>query len=236
MAKSSAVEGRPRARLVLALAGVALAATGTVAVGAALHGQRQPPQPPNAASEGPIGAGAEPRDRAAEPKESAGSAESIDAGLPYSRPLRLSIPSIDVVTRLEYLELDDEGVMEVPVDPSRAGWFSPSPAPGVPGASVIAGHVTWDREPAVFFDLGRLRPGDTIKVDRADGPTATFVVQRTGTFAKASFPTRAVYRQIDYPGLRLITCGGRYDVESGTYDSNLIVFARLAGHKPADDR
>jgi sortase (surface protein transpeptidase) len=232
MAESPADEGRPRARLVAALAGVALAATGTVAVGAALHGHGHghdtTPQPPNAGDAKPAASDTRHQPVRSEP--------AGDLGLPYSRPLRLSIPSIDVATRLEYLELDDDGVMEVPVDPSRAGWFSPSPAPGVPGSSVIAGHVTWDREPAVFFDLGRLRPGDTIKVDRADGPTATFVVQRTGTFAKASFPTRAVYRQIDYPGLRLITCGGRYDVESGTYDSNLIVFARLADHKPADDR
>ncbi|HYJ66726.1 MAG TPA: sortase, partial [Nocardioidaceae bacterium] len=132
-----------------------------------------------------------------------------------------------VATRLEYLELDDEGVMEVPVDPSRAGWFSPSPAPGVPGSSVIAGHVTWDREPAVFFDLGRLAPGDTIDVDRADGTKPVFVVQRTGTFPKAALPTRAVYRQIDYPGLRLITCGGRYNDQTGNYDANLIVWARL---------
>jgi sortase (surface protein transpeptidase) len=123
--------------------------------------------------------------------------------------------------------LDDEGVMEVPVDPSRAGWFSPSPAPGVPGASVIAGHVTWDREPAVFFELGRLHRGDTIEVDRADGTTATFVVQRTGTFPKTGFPTRAVYRHIDYPGLRLITCGGHYDDQTSSYDSNVIIWARL---------
>jgi len=221
MAKSPADEGRPRARAFAAFAGVALAATGTVAVGAALHGQRPPPQPPSAANEDPRRAGSAPPDRPVRPTD------SVDPGLPFSRPLRLSIPSLDLVTRLEYLELDDDGVMEVPVDPSRAGWFSPSPAPGVPGASVIAGHVTWDREPAVFFELGRLQRGDTIKVDRADGTTATFVVQRTGTFPKTGFPTRAVYRHIDYPGLRLITCGGRYDNQTNNYDSNLIIWARL---------
>jgi Sortase domain len=221
MAKSPAVDGHPRTRVVAALAGVALAATGTVAVAAAIHGRHTTPQPPSAAGEAAIGVGESPRHQPVR------SAATADPWLPYSRPLRLSIPSIDVATRLEYLELDDEGVMEVPVDPSRAGWFSPSPAPGVPGASVIAGHVTWDREPAVFFDLGRLRPGDTVDVDRADGTTATFVVQRTGTFPKASFPTRAVYRQIDYPGLRLITCGGRYDDRTGNYDSNVIIWARL---------
>jgi sortase (surface protein transpeptidase) len=208
------------ARLVAALAGAALAATGTVAVGAALHDPGGPPQPPTVADETPA---AEHR-----PADDKPAADAGVRGLPYSRPLRLSIPSIGVVTDLEYLEVDDDGVMEVPDDPSRAGWFSPSPAPGVPGAAVIAGHVTWDREPAVFFDLGRLRPGDTVKVDRADGTTASFVVRRTRTFPKDAFPTRAVYRQIDYPGLRLITCGGRYDFQTGSYDANVIVWARLA--------
>jgi len=221
VAESGAGDGCPRARVVAALAGLALAVVGTVAVVAALHGQRPPPQPPSVGGEGSIETRIEPRDH------TGGPADSVDPGLPFSRPLRLLIPRIDLVTRLEYLELDDQGVMEVPVDPSRAGWFSPSPAPGVPGASVIAGHVTWDREPAVFFELGRLRRGDTIKVDRADGTTATFVVQHTGTFPKASFPTRAVYRHIDYPGLRLITCGGRYDDQTNNYDSNVIIWARL---------
>jgi sortase (surface protein transpeptidase) len=202
-----------------------------VAVGAALHGQHPPPRPPSAADEAPgdtvaadaTAADVEPEDRPVRPPAAA------DPGLPFSRPLRLSIPRIDVVTRLEYLEVDDDGAMEVPVDPTRAGWFSPSPAPGVPGASVIAGHVTWDGEPAVFFDLGRLRPGDTLEVDRTDGTSATFVVQRTGTFPKAAFPTRAVYRQIDHAGLRLITCGGDYDDQTSNYDSNVIVWARLTG-------
>ena len=169
MARAPNGEGRPRARLVAALAGAALAATGTVAVGAALHGQHSTPPEPRAIDEESLGVG-EPRDRPAS------SAATAGLGLPFSPPLRLSIPSIDVATRLEYLELDDEGVMEVPVDPSRAGWFSPSPAPGVPGSSVIAGHVTWNREPAVFFDLGRLTPGDTIEVYWTDGTTAIFVV------------------------------------------------------------
>jgi Sortase domain len=211
--------GRSRARLVAALTGGALAVTGTVAVGAGLREGHPIPDPPSgAAVEETV---PRDRDRPAKP------ATAADPGLPYSRPLRLRIPSIDVATRLEYLELDPDGGMEVPTDPTRAGWFSPSPAPGVPGASVIAGHVTWDGEPAVFFALGRLRPGDTVKVDRADGRTATFVVQRTGTFPKADFPTRAVYRQLDYPGLRLITCGGQYDTQAGSYDANVIVWARL---------
>jgi sortase (surface protein transpeptidase) len=211
------------ARLVATLAGAGLAVIGTVAVGAALHGEHAPPTPPSAAGEESTVAETLPRDRDRPAKP----ATAADPGLPYSRPLRLRIPSIDVATRLEYLELDPDGGMEVPADPTRAGWFSPSPAPGVPGASVIAGHVTWDGEPAVFFALGRLRPGDTVKVDRADGRTATFVVQRTDTFPKADFPTRAVYRQLDYPGLRLITCGGQYDTQAGSYDANVIVWARL---------
>ncbi|MGH3366684.1 MAG: class F sortase [Nocardioidaceae bacterium] len=145
----------------------------------------------------------------------------------YSEPVRVSIPSIDVSSDLVRLGLDRTGVMETPRSPVRAGWFTPSPAPGVPGASVIAGHITWDRQPAVFFRLGDLRKGDRIEVTRKDRTTAVFEVQRLGEFPKRSFPTRAVYGQVDRPSLRLITCGGAYNERTNDYQANLIVWASL---------
>ncbi len=54
---------------------------------------------------------------------------------------------------------------------------------------MIAGHVTWNREPAVFVDLATIRPGDVIRVDRADHRAAVFEVTRVEQFAKSQFPT-----------------------------------------------
>jgi len=147
--------------------------------------------------------------------------------LPEADPLRLRIPGIGVATGLVDLGVDTAGAMEVPADPDDAGWYTLAPRPGALGPAVIAGHVTWNREPAVFFRLGELRRGDAVEVLRADGRTAVFEVRRVARFAKSTFPTRAVYGPTDHAALRLITCGGRYDEGRASYDDNVVVFAAL---------
>ena len=148
--------------------------------------------------------------------------------LPESDPVAVSIPKIGVRSKLVDLGLDADGVMEVPRDPSLAGWFSRSAAPGALGPAVIAGHVTWNGAPAVFRRLGTLRRGDSIVVSREDGKTAVFTVSRVDRFSKSQFPSGAVYGAIDHAGLRLITCGGTYDAARSRYLDNVVVFAKLS--------
>jgi sortase (surface protein transpeptidase) len=114
--------------------------------------------------------------------------------------------------------------MEVP-DPAEVGWFTGGATPGALGPAVIAGHVTWDRAPAVFHRLGSLQRGDQVTVAREDGRTAVFTVSRVVQFPKSQFPSRDVYGAIDHAGLRLITCGGSY--ANNRYLDNVVVFARL---------
>jgi sortase (surface protein transpeptidase) len=147
--------------------------------------------------------------------------------LPESDPVALSIPRIGVRSSLVHLGLDAAGAMEVPRDPSLAGWFSQGAAPGALGPAIIAGHVTWDGAPAVFHRLGALRRGDSVAIKREDGKTAVFTVSRVDRFPKSKFPSRAVYGAIDHAGLRLITCGGTYDAARHRYLDNVVVFAKL---------
>ena len=215
---------RRRARTVVTLAGGALALSGAAALGLAATGQEDaPPGPP------PDGARAvsvaPPRTPGSEAPASEPALRSRE--LDWARPVRVVIPSLDISSSFEEIALDADGVMETPQDPALAGWFTPAPAPGVVGVSVIAGHVTWDREPAVFFRLGDLRPGDRVEVERADGITAVFRVRRIGEFAKDAFPTEQVYQQVSGAELRLITCGGVYDDASNRYLSNVIVWGRM---------
>src|SRR4051794_6634361 len=118
--------------------------------------------------------------------------------LPESDPLTVAIPRIDVRSPLVRLGLGAGGELEVPQNPARAGWFTEGAAPGALGPAVIAGHVTWNGVPAVFYRLGRLQPGDQVTVDRSDGRTAVFTVNRVDQFPKSRFPTKAVYGPIDH--------------------------------------
>jgi LPXTG-site transpeptidase (sortase) family protein len=144
--------------------------------------------------------------------------------LPESHPVAVVIPKIGVRSRLVDLGMTD-GKMDVP-KPAVAGWYTGGPTPGALGPAVIAGHVTW-HGPAVFYRLGKMRPGDQVMVTRKDGKTAVFTVTRVARFSKSEFPSQTVYGPIDHAGLRLITCGGTYDAARHRYLDNVIVFAKL---------
>ena len=154
--------------------------------------------------------------------------------LPESDPVEVTIPRLGVRSRLVNLGVDETGSMEVPQDPAVAGWYSLGPTPGSLGPAVIAGHVTWNSAPGVFFRLGTMRPGDRVSVSRVDGERAVFEVSRVATVEKSRFPTRHVFGDLGYAGLRLITCGGPYDDRTRSYVHNVVVFARLVSvHRTA---
>jgi sortase (surface protein transpeptidase) len=149
--------------------------------------------------------------------------------LSRSEPVSIAIPVLGVTTDVMQLGLADDGSMEVPSGAGPVGWFDLSPTPGELGPAVLAGHVDWAGEPGAFADLRTLAAGDRVLIARADGSTATFVVDRLGEYAKEEFPTRSVYGDIDEAGLRLITCGGDFDEDEASYRDNVVVYARLVG-------
>ncbi len=149
--------------------------------------------------------------------------------LPRSEPTRVIIPSLDVNVRTIELGLRPNGTMEVPATGALAGWYSGAPTPGELGPAVIAAHVRWQGVQGVFADLRKLDPGDQVGVRRADGSTALFEVLRIEQYAKSRFPTQEVYGDIQHAGLRLITCGGDVDPQTGDYSDNVVVYAGLVG-------
>jgi sortase (surface protein transpeptidase) len=145
-----------------------------------------------------------------------------------SPPVRVEIPSIGVASRLVRLGLNADGTMEVPRDYGLAGWFTGGAMPGQDGPAVISGHVDSKSGPAIFYRLRELRPGDTIRVQRADGDWVVFEVTTTARYAKAEFPTDAIFGPVTGPVLRVITCGGQFDRSSGHYLDNVVVTAQPA--------
>jgi sortase (surface protein transpeptidase) len=146
-----------------------------------------------------------------------------------SAPVALRIPSIELATKgLVDLELDGKGELEAPKDFQQAGWYAAGPTPGEFGPAVIAAHVDSHLGPAVFYRLGAVKKGATVLVERKDGSTATFVVDRVERYPKAQFPTSRVYADTGGRAeLRLITCGGDIDRESGHYVDNVVAYAHL---------
>lgn len=159
------------------------------------------------------------------------------AGKPMAKsvPLSLQIPAIGVNTKLVGLGLTKSGALDVTKSGFPASWYTGAPTPGQVGPAIIAGHSTWSKSPAVFYRLGSLRQNDLITVGRQDGSVATFRVTRVELYDKSNFPTKSVYGNIDFAGLRLITCGG-YSIYTGQNEKNIVVFAELFGSSVRSNR
>ena len=151
--------------------------------------------------------------------------------LAESKPVHIRAESIDLDADIIELGLTENQEIEVPKKYDIVGWYKYGPTPGELGPSVVLGHVAAEVGPGVFGYLRLLEPGDLIEVDREDGTTVIFRVDKLATYPQNNFPTSLVYGDIDYAGLRLITCTGVFNEKDKTFSSNLIVYTSLVGTK-----
>ncbi|MFH8784898.1 class F sortase [Streptomyces roseoverticillatus] len=153
--------------------------------------------------------------------------------LPPAPPRSLTVKALGVDAPVEARGLDPAGAVDPPPydRAGTVGWYRRGPRPGEPGAAVLVGHVDTDNAPAVFYDLGSLKPGDTVAVGRADGTTAEFTVEDVSVFTKERFDAAKAYGPRDgkRAELRLITCGGDFDRARRSYSANVVVSAYLTG-------
>lgn len=152
-----------------------------------------------------------------------------------SRPIRIEIPSIDVKAPVHGVGLADDGSISVPSvhRHNEAGWYDRGPTPGEFGPAILVGHADTKDGPSVFFSLPKLKPGDKIEITRRDRSIAIFEVNSVERFAKSKVPVDRVYGDYARPGLRLITCGGRWIGGSVGYQDNIVAFASLVETKNA---
>lgn len=212
---------------------------GAVVLVVALRAQTSPAVPRDAGSIDPPSAPASASASASASSPSASASASpqgepspqADAALGASRPQSISIPAIGVRSQVNPIGLADDGSIAVPQPGPRldeAAWFENSPTPGQPGPAIIEGHVDSESGPSVFYELGKVKPGQKILVDRADGRRVTFTVDAVRNYLKSKFPTRSVYgaKDLSTPALRLITCS-QFDTTTRHHVGNAVVFAHL---------
>ncbi|MEU1015983.1 class F sortase [Streptomyces sp. NPDC005898] len=153
--------------------------------------------------------------------------------LPPARPLRVDVPSLAVTAPVTARGLDPEGAIDPPpyARADTVGWYGGGTRPGAPGAALFVGHVDTETEPAVFYDLSAVRPGERIRVARDDGTVAEFTVDDVQVVARTRFDARKAYgaHEEGRAELRLITCGGTFDRAARAYTANVIVSAYLTG-------
>ncbi len=136
-----------------------------------------------------------------------------------------------------------DGSMTIPADIHTVGWYdgvdstagkrisAPTPWPGQPGVSLLAGHVDWAGQgPGALYYIGQLVTGDPVEVVGSNGEKTYWrVSQPPITVAKAALPA-ALFVNTGPPKLALVTCGGPFDPATRHYLDNVIVWATLATH------
>ncbi|EFL32379.1 secreted protein [Streptomyces viridochromogenes DSM 40736] len=148
-------------------------------------------------------------------------------------PQRVDIPGLGVQAPVVARGLDARGALDPPPydQPGVVGWYAGGAAPGAPGTALMVGHVDTRSRPAVFYKVSAMRPGQTIRVVRADTEVAEFTVESVQVLTRDRFDAHQAYgpRKSGRAELRLITCGGSYDRTTRSYTANVVVSAYLTG-------
>ncbi|MGK5111589.1 MULTISPECIES: class F sortase [unclassified Geodermatophilus] len=141
-------------------------------------------------------------------------------------PLRLAVPALGIDAPVDPVGVRSDGAMDLPADIGRVGWYRFGPAPGAAGSTVLAGHVD-DREQGlgVLAGLRRIEAGTEVAVTDAAGATTRWRVVAREVVTKQALPLDRVFGRDGPPRLVLVTCGGPFLPEYGSYRDNVLVVA-----------
>lgn len=145
----------------------------------------------------------------------------------YEAPVSIQIPKIKIDTKIEKVQKDKNGTMDVPQDFNNVGWYSLGPKPGQIGNSVIDGHYDSKTGAAIFYRLSNLQTGDEIYIKDAKGEMRTFIIKDKKIYKNNVFPIQEVFGKTNKRMLNLITCEGVFNTKSQEYLNRLVIYSEL---------
>lgn len=120
-----------------------------------------------------------------------------------------------------------DGLMQIPDDGSRVGWYRNGPAAGAAvGSVVLAGHVDTAEGLAVTTSLRAVPLESRVEAELADGSVLAYEVVGRRTVPKDDLPLDELFDRDGPARLTLITCGGPWRPEASSYRDNVVVVAR----------
>ncbi|MHB8621568.1 MAG: class F sortase [Chloroflexota bacterium] len=169
---------------------------------------------------------------AASPNRAPAAAEPATWTAAPPLPVRLVIPAINVDAAVQPVGNTSDGAMDVPKRWGDVGWYGLGFRPGEDGSAVMAGHLDSTTGRAVFWNLNRLKVGDSVDVRNSDGSRLSFAVASKELYAFDNAPLRKIFGPADVPELNLITCSGAFDRASRNYDKRLVVYTQQVAAEP----
>lgn len=119
----------------------------------------------------------------------------------------------------------EDGQMEIP-GRTEIGWYRFGPAPGSEGSAVLAAHIAVDNRSGVFRNLSQVELADRFTVGFEDGTEQTYEVFEIAQYHKTEVPFARVFSRSGDPVVVLISCGGVFDRSAGSYEDNIVAYAR----------
>ena len=141
-------------------------------------------------------------------------------------PVRLTAPGLGVDAAVDAVGVQPDGQMLLPDDVDRVGWYRFGPPPGAGGSAVIAGHVD-DREQGLgaMAAFREAEVGQEVQVTDGAGTTTRWRVVSRELIEKQVLPLDRLFGRDGPARLTLITCGGPFLPEFGSYRDNVVVVA-----------
>ena len=148
--------------------------------------------------------------------------------VPPNQPQRIVISSVGIDGLIQKVGTDKNGRVVAPSNIHFAGWYVDAKIPGEEGLSILDGHVSGKYADGIFKKLVAVKVNDTITITYGDGSSKKFIVIGSVTVPEAQASARLFDKKNDIASqLNLITCGGKYNKVTKTYEDRIIVIAKL---------
>ncbi len=143
-------------------------------------------------------------------------------------PKYIEIPSIGVEkSRIYGLGTLKDGEIATPSNVHDTGWYTDSAKPGQPGTMFLFGHLSsWESE-GVFYNLKKLKPGETITITRGDDKTYSYEVVKGASYAADQVDMNQVLSPVNgaEQSLTLMTCDGKLIQGTNDFTSRFVLYA-----------
>ncbi|MEV8268343.1 sortase [Microbacterium sp. NPDC076911] len=142
-------------------------------------------------------------------------------------PVTVSIAEIGVNMPIVPVGVDTSSQMELPEDPSVAGWYRFGPdAELEAGNMVLSAHVDSPQYPiGPLAELRDLNDGASVLVTDDSGASREYIVASVTYYPKTELPVDEIFAREGEPALVIITCGGPFDSSTGRYRDNVVAVA-----------
>lgn len=162
------------------------------------------------------------------PKQLSQSENIVSPSASPSIPSTIDIPAINVHANVESVGMDAQGRMGVPNAVMDTAWYKYGFLPGSKGSAVIDGHYdTQTGAPAVFYNISKLKIGDSIITTDTNNKSYTFIVTKVTSYPYNNLPMQEIFASTDKPRLNLITCDGVWNRTTHNYSNRTVVYAEI---------